>query len=464
MAWNCAALDECTLNRLCSILRTCSSAIDGGTSTMAKFYSLVKNVTQASTSQEQAILDAIGKDDLLSCSSEAESGHVQHSRDYRESMHDGAKRKKAKANAVIGVSIDTRDVNQYVDVGTPQSRKRISRCGTCSGCLSEDCLVCGHCKDMKKYGGPGLRKQSCKNRKCLNPKSWGPVRKRKVGLIPDGFESAGSDMDSSDEDEQQDFERADVLSTDWADDIRNATTDSEADSVSSVRLPRTVVRQVSADHSYPRALDVHAVVEDSDGYDALSGSEGRDERCKGARSRVMRCGKCAGCTASDCLRCRHCLDMKKYGGPGLRKQSCQARKCVRPKIVVLNQGREDLREDENVLKHDDVAPLSTETVEDSHDDESSSARGAFLLLIQECELVIREFLPFRCAACHVVFATRGHQEHHESIWHNQNRISLKWEQDADIFLQHPGQQLGLVLESLRHARGASASPCVRAYA
>ena len=51
----------------------------------------------------------------------------------------------------------------------PKSRKRVTRCGKCTGCLAADCMKCGHCRDMKKYGGPGLRKQSCKNRKCLNP-------------------------------------------------------------------------------------------------------------------------------------------------------------------------------------------------------------------------------------------------------------------------------------------------------
>ena len=38
-----------------------------------------------------------------------------------------------------------------------------------------------------------------------------------------------------------------------------------------------------------------------------------------------RCGNCKACTTPDCRKCVYCLDMKKYGGPGTKKQRCMKR-------------------------------------------------------------------------------------------------------------------------------------------
>lgn len=40
----------------------------------------------------------------------------------------------------------------------------------CEGCLAKDCSVCAHCKDKKKYGGPGIKKRACVKRTCLSSK------------------------------------------------------------------------------------------------------------------------------------------------------------------------------------------------------------------------------------------------------------------------------------------------------
>ena len=47
--------------------------------------------------------------------------------------------------------------------------KKIKRCGACIGCRTKNCRQCRPCLQMKKYGGPGLLKQACINRKCSNP-------------------------------------------------------------------------------------------------------------------------------------------------------------------------------------------------------------------------------------------------------------------------------------------------------
>ena len=45
--------------------------------------------------------------------------------------------------------------------------------------------------------------------------------------------------------------------------------------------------------------------------------------------RKGRCMSCSSCLKPDCRKCKYCLDMKKYGGPGVKKQSCELRpKCV----------------------------------------------------------------------------------------------------------------------------------------
>ena len=47
-----------------------------------------------------------------------------------------------------------------------QMKKRW-RCLKCKLCLQPDCRKCKYCKDMRRYGGPGVKKQACENRpKC----------------------------------------------------------------------------------------------------------------------------------------------------------------------------------------------------------------------------------------------------------------------------------------------------------
>ena len=46
--------------------------------------------------------------------------------------------------------------------------RKSKRCFECEACMKPDCRKCAMCKDMKKYGGKGLKKQSCMTRPtCL---------------------------------------------------------------------------------------------------------------------------------------------------------------------------------------------------------------------------------------------------------------------------------------------------------
>ena len=53
-------------------------------------------------------------------------------------------------------------------VGTVRKRRRAQGCGSCPGCVREDCGQCRNCKDKVKFGGPGTKKQRCMLRTCTN--------------------------------------------------------------------------------------------------------------------------------------------------------------------------------------------------------------------------------------------------------------------------------------------------------
>jgi len=48
-------------------------------------------------------------------------------------------------------------------------RRRRVRCKKCEACTRTECRECNFCKDMKKFGGLGKMKQTCKSRQCMAP-------------------------------------------------------------------------------------------------------------------------------------------------------------------------------------------------------------------------------------------------------------------------------------------------------
>jgi hypothetical protein len=54
-------------------------------------------------------------------------------------------------------------------------RRRGRGCGSCIGCIREDCGKCSYCLDKPKYGGPGRKKQRCALRICSQFISFGKV-------------------------------------------------------------------------------------------------------------------------------------------------------------------------------------------------------------------------------------------------------------------------------------------------
>ncbi|XP_033758364.1 uncharacterized protein LOC117340710 [Pecten maximus] len=49
-------------------------------------------------------------------------------------------------------------------------RRRKLRCKKCPGCLAKDCGKCLYCQDKPKFGGRGVMKQACMDRKCEFPR------------------------------------------------------------------------------------------------------------------------------------------------------------------------------------------------------------------------------------------------------------------------------------------------------
>ncbi|KAI6220598.1 hypothetical protein M3Y99_01605600 [Aphelenchoides fujianensis] len=52
-------------------------------------------------------------------------------------------------------------------------------------------------------------------------------------------------------------------------------------------------------------------------------------------NRSQRCGQCRGCTRKPCGVCTFCLDSPLFGGPGVKKQSCLERRCLRDCLTCL---------------------------------------------------------------------------------------------------------------------------------
>lgn len=48
-----------------------------------------------------------------------------------------------------------------------------------------------------------------------------------------------------------------------------------------------------------------------------------------SQKRKQSCGGCPGCISEGCNECKFCLDKKKNSGPGLKRQCCVKRRCIR---------------------------------------------------------------------------------------------------------------------------------------
>ncbi|KAF0715800.1 Aste57867_3169 [Aphanomyces stellatus] len=339
-------------------------------------------------------------------------------------------------------------------------KKRVTRCGKCAGCLSGDCMECGHCQDMKKYGGPGLRKQSCKNRKCTNPQVLGTAS-----------------LDDEDGSKQEDM---DGQSTESA---MSSESEAEEEEEGSIKV---IDEEETEDED---ALD-DAPLKSAKSKGKKGGRSAASKAAAANRTRVMRCGVCVGCLAPDCMKCRHCQDMKKYGGPGLRKQSCKSRKCVTPKVVLLNQGQE---EDGDMLIYEEsltprgtpypsVAISSYPTTPSSSSTKpstpSSSAAAPAMTVTPQWEketlldaasslaygvyyqqMQLNRFLKITCLTCDAKFLNQSLKSLHDHVVHQKRRGIELWQRQLALErLPTPAFQYTLIATDARRKKPVDFEP------
>ena len=88
-------------------------------------------------------------------------------------LHPGQEEKKDKTNLVnkkVDIEPEKKTRNKSLQLNPLWVESKVSgkgRCKKCEACLTPDCRSCKCCLDMKKYGGPGIKKQPCQLRpKC----------------------------------------------------------------------------------------------------------------------------------------------------------------------------------------------------------------------------------------------------------------------------------------------------------
>lgn len=76
---------------------------------------------------------------------------------------------------------------------------RKGKCGYCPNCLREDCGECTTCLDMVKFGGPGVKRQRCLERWCMEDDSPAAVAKPKRPTKPKSPETKKEEASWEDE-------------------------------------------------------------------------------------------------------------------------------------------------------------------------------------------------------------------------------------------------------------------------
>jgi len=87
----------------------------------------------------------------------------------RKIMRNYIKKRRLKENRKSQRNRDRKKINSKKRLRPVRKcGRRLKRCYECETCKIPDCRKCILCKDMKKYGGKGIKKQACMMRpKCL---------------------------------------------------------------------------------------------------------------------------------------------------------------------------------------------------------------------------------------------------------------------------------------------------------
>lgn len=174
-----------------------------------------------------------------------------------------------------------------------KKRKRTVACGQCDACCRDDCGACLNCLDKPKFGGNGIRKQSCLERKCRQPTAAptpsSVVSSSKLAIAPAPVTNEA---------------RNSMPAHEWDD--------------------------------FWSAVECCMLLQGANALPMPNDSHGSSKR-----GRTNRCGTCAGCVRGDCGSCKNCKDKPKFGGKGIKKQACVRRVCNNPQPEGVSEDEND---------------------------------------------------------------------------------------------------------------------------
>jgi len=199
------------------------------------------------------------------------------------------------------------------------SKARGVRCGSCAGCTGQDCGSCVNCLDKPRFGGMGVKKQACFARRCVQIKAH---RDDAVGMLAARANKRMKESATSLGFQHEFHELNELDEVDLPSDINQA--------LHMIALPLPSKRSADGE-----AAPSHRARTASQKGEAHANASGRPKASGGVkgdsakrRGTLQRCGQCVPCTRADCGQCQNCMDKPKFGGPGLRKQACEKKRCL----------------------------------------------------------------------------------------------------------------------------------------
>jgi len=177
-------------------------------------------------------------------------------------------------------------------------------------------------------------------RRCLQLK-----RPHSVGLHIPAQHGATSPLPSVEPGEGELLESISISSFDFEDPLEQMHIDAQCD------LSSLFPTESELETRLPKQARMEAPRRSSE-TSARASSSGR------SHPRFHRCGKCVGCKGRDCGKCQNCADKPRFGGKGVKKQACIARRCI-------NLLKREEREEESDVEPSVPLPSARQPIEDT---------------------------------------------------------------------------------------------------
>jgi len=110
----------------------------------------------------------------MKCKVKVKKAKKEHIKTYLDQLPVKTEEKVKRENSEIRSSLGFADISMEELEAKRNMKKcyykhKFWMCKKCSGCITPDCGRCWACKDKPKFGGRGIQKQKCQERKCSNP-------------------------------------------------------------------------------------------------------------------------------------------------------------------------------------------------------------------------------------------------------------------------------------------------------